>query len=155
MPDTTQAHGDRPDAVDICICTYRRESVVQTLQSLARLDGLQGRSWRVIVADNDETPSSEPRVREACARLGLPLHYRHAPARNIAVARNACLEAAEAPWIAFIDDDETATPSWLERLLAEAARGGWDAVLGPTRALYAPTAPAWMRRGDFHSIAPV
>src|SRR3954468_20344903 len=101
MPDTTQAHGDRPDAVDICICTYRRESVVQTLESLARLEGLEDRSWRVIVADNDETPSSESRVGEACPPLGLPLRYQHAPAHNISVARNACLEAAEAPWIVF------------------------------------------------------
>ena len=155
MPDPTEARGDPLDAVDICICTHRRESVVQTLESLARLQGLGPRRRRVIVVDNDETPSSEARVRETAARAGLPLLYRHAPAHNIALARNACLDAAEAPWIAFIDDDETATPAWLEQLLAEAAQGGWDTVLGPTRALYEPGAPAWMRRGDFHSIAPV
>lgn len=143
------------EAIDICVCTYRRESVEATLESLARLDGMDGRRWRVIVADNDETPSSEARVRAAARRLGLPLEYRHAPARNISIARNACLDACQADWIAFIDDDETASPGWLSHLLDEARSGGWDAVLGPTRAIYDDSAPSWMRLGDFHSIAPV
>jgi hypothetical protein len=41
--------------------------------------------------------------------LSLDCLYVHAPARNISIARNACLDAADAPLIAFIDDDETAT----------------------------------------------
>ncbi len=39
--------------------------------------------------------------------------------------------------------------------MAEARRGGWDAVLGPSRAVYGPGAPRWMRQGDFHSTRPV
>jgi succinoglycan biosynthesis protein ExoM len=79
----------------------------------------------------------------------------HAPARNISRARNACLEAAEGEFLAFLDDDETATPGWLAALLAEAERGGWDAVLGPVKAVYGEGAPAWLAAGDFHSTAPV
>jgi succinoglycan biosynthesis protein ExoM len=87
--------------------------------------------------------------------LGLTLTYVHAPARNISVARNACLDAATAEWLAFIDDDETAAPGWVASLLAEAREGGWDAVLGPVQAVYSPAAPCWMRQGDFHSTVPV
>ena len=42
------------------------------------------------------------------AELGIDYRYIHAPQRNISVARNACLDAGEAPLLAFIDDDELA-----------------------------------------------
>jgi succinoglycan biosynthesis protein ExoM len=108
-----------------------------------------------VVADNDETPRAEARIRAAGARLGLDLDYRHAPARNISVARNACLEAAASRWLLFIDDDELAEPGWLQAMRKAAGSGRWDVVLGPVRAVYSQAAPAWMRQGDFHSARPV
>jgi succinoglycan biosynthesis protein ExoM len=141
--------------VDVGVCTFRRPAVTETLASLAAQALPRGCRLRVIVADNDETPSAEAAVRAAADRHGLALTYVHAPARNISVARNACLDAATADWFAFIDDDETATPGWLAALLAEAERGGWDAVLGPVKALYGDDAPGWIAAADFHSTAPV
>lgn len=142
-------------AVDVGVCTFRRPAVIETLASLAALALPADVALRVIVADNDETPEARSPIEDAAAKLGLELAYLHAPARNISVARNALLDAARAPWLAFIDDDETATPGWLAALLAEAERGGWDAVLGPVKAVYAPDAPGWIAAGDFHSTRPV
>lgn len=141
-------------SVDIGICTFRRPAVVETLSSLASQSLPTGVTLRAIVADNDETPEARERVLAAAAEHGLDVTYVHAPARNICLARNACLDAATAPYLAFIDDDETATPGWLAALLAEAEKG-WDAVLGPVRAVYGPEAPAWMAGADFHSTSPV
>lgn len=140
--------------VDVGVCTFRRPAVAETLASLARQDLPPGVALRVIVADNDAEPEARARVLAAAEEHGLEVTYVHAPARNISVARNACLAAASADWLAFLDDDETATPGWLGALLAEAERGGWDAVLGPVKAVYGPDAPAWIARGDFHSTAP-
>jgi succinoglycan biosynthesis protein ExoM len=142
---------DHP-SLAIGVCTFRRDAVEQTLESIARQD------WgpvRVVVADNDETPAAESRIRALGRRLGLDLDYRHAPARNISVARNACLDAAGGDWLLFIDDDETAEPGWLAAMAREAAKGQWDVVLGPVEAVYSATAPDWMRRGRFHSTRPV
>lgn len=141
-------------SVDIGICTYRRPAVVETLASLARQTLPSGVTLRAIVADNDEQPEARQRVLAAAAEHRLDVCYVHAPARNICIARNACLDAATAPFFAFLDDDETATPGWLAALLGEAERN-WDAVLGPVRAVYGPDAPAWMSSTDFHSTAPV
>jgi succinoglycan biosynthesis protein ExoM len=110
---------------------------------------------RVIVADNAVLPEARAAI---CARgetLGLDLVYVHAPAKNISIARNACLAAAGGEWIAFVDDDERPSPAWLRELTAEAERGGWDAVLGPVQAVYPAQAPAWLCAGDFHSTRPV
>src|SRR3954453_12409000 len=118
-------------SVDVGVCTFRRPAVADTLASLASQVLPQGVSLRVIVADNDAEPEARTRVLTAAEAHGLDVVYRHAPARNISLARNACLDAATAEWIAFLDDDETASPGWLAALLAEAQVGGWDAVLGP------------------------
>lgn len=136
--------------VDVCVCTHDRLSVLTTLESLALQALPPGVAMRVIVADNNRLPLSREAVEAAGARLGLDLLWVHAPADNISIARNACLAAARAPLIAFIDDDEVAPPDWLARLLAVSA--GHDVVLAPVRALYpAAETPAWMRAGDFHS----
>jgi succinoglycan biosynthesis protein ExoM len=141
--------------VDVGVCTYRRPAVAETLASLARQSLPPGVKLGVVVADNDVEPSAEGRVRAAAAAHGLDVTYVHAPARNICIARNACLDAATGDWLAFLDDDETASPGWLAALLEEARRGDWDAVLGPVKAVYGADAPAWLAAGDFHSTAPV
>jgi succinoglycan biosynthesis protein ExoM len=138
-------------SVDVCICTYRRSQLAQALQSIAAQRHLEDVELRVIVADNDAVPSARSLAEETAAALGLRLTYLHAPAHNISVARNACLAEARADWIAFLDDDETAEPLWLSRLLTTARSGRWDAVLGYIQAVYRPEAKAWLRRGDFHS----
>jgi succinoglycan biosynthesis protein ExoM len=141
--------------IDIGVCTFRRPELADTLRSLAALRMPEGFDVGVIVADNDDKPSAQALVAALSQELGLPIRYRHAPARNISVARNACLDASEADFLAFIDDDETATAGWLAELVATAEGSGATAVLGPVRALYRPDAPDWMRRGDFHSTLPV
>jgi succinoglycan biosynthesis protein ExoM len=143
-----------PD-IDICLCTFQRAHVVETLRSLARLTLKPDRTIRIIVADNDDTPSAKERVEATARDCSLPLTYLHAPARNISVARNACLNAAIAPLVAFIDDDEIASAAWLEALVTVLDRDNCDAVLGPVQALFTQDCPAWARTGDFHSTRPV
>ena len=140
--------------IDIGICTYRRPAVADTLASLAALELPPDVRVRIIVADNDAEPSARATVEAAAARHGLDVAYVHAPARNISIARNACLDAAAGELLAFIDDDETAAPGWLAALLAAADAGGFDAVLGPVNAVYGEDAPGWIARGDFHSTRP-
>jgi succinoglycan biosynthesis protein ExoM len=141
-------------SVDICICTFRRPFLAETLRSLAALE-IEDVALRVIIADNDVAPSAQALVEAAQQDLAWPITYVHAPSANICIARNACLDAAGADFVAFIDDDETVSPQWLSQLLAVAQASGADAVLGPVRAIYDPATPSWMVRGDFHSTAPV
>lgn len=141
-------------AIDVAVCTFRRLSLAATLESIAAQRLCDGAAVRVVVADNDEVPSARELAEQEAARLGLDLRYVHAPARNISVARNACLDAGTAPLLAFIDDDEVAPPGWLEALVRRMRETGADAVLGPCRARYPEGAPAWAARADLHSTRP-
>ena len=144
-----------PRTIDICICTFRRPELAATLRSLAVLELPQAYKVGVIIADNDDEPSARDLVIAMMDELQIPVHYIHAPARNISLARNACLDASRARFVAFIDDDETATKEWLVRLVKAAEGSRADVVLGPVRAGYGEDAPVWMRHGDFHSTFPV
>jgi succinoglycan biosynthesis protein ExoM len=141
--------------VDICVCTYRRPELEDTLLSIAAMRLPEGARIRVIVADNDDVPSARDRVYRLASHLPFEISYVHCPASNISIARNACLDLATGDFLAFVDDDETVSPDWLAELLRCAADTGAEAVLGPVRAVYGEDAPGWMKRGDFHSTLPV
>lgn len=141
-------------SIDICICTFRRPHLAQTLGSIARLAN-GGHTIRVIIADNDREPSARNLVDDLRAQVPFPITYVHAPAANICIARNACLDHADADFVAFVDDDETVSPGWIAALADRAKASGAAAVLGPVRAIYGPGAPRWMVEGDFHSTLPV
>jgi succinoglycan biosynthesis protein ExoM len=144
-----------PLSIDVCICTYQRPQLVFTLRSIAQLEIPSGCALRVIVADNDDEPSAQVTARGMADELGLTLEYIHAPARNISVARNACLNAATATYVAFIDDDEIVSANWLNAMLEAFNSSQADIVLGPVQALYPENCPSWVRAGDFHSTRPV
>ncbi|WP_284778389.1 glycosyltransferase family 2 protein [Agrobacterium sp. lyk4-40-TYG-31] len=144
-----------PVRVDIGTCTFRRPAVVATLQSLFNLDIPEGVTVRLIVADNDAEPTAQASIERLREASPFEIIYVHCPKSNISIARNACLSACDADFLAFIDDDETAPREWLSELLKTAQETGAETVLGPVTAVYKPSVPDWMRNGDFHSTAPV
>ncbi|WP_371311120.1 glycosyltransferase family 2 protein [Hyphomonas sp.] len=140
--------------VNVCVCTFRRPMVETTLRSLDAQRVPDGVTFDIIVADNDETASARRLVEAFAATANHTVSYIHAPARNISVARNACLDAADGDWVAFVDDDETADDGWLAAFLHAADDGGFDAVFGPVIVDYPEDAPAWMKETDIHSTYP-
>jgi succinoglycan biosynthesis protein ExoM len=142
-------------SVDVAVCTYRRASLEATLRSLAAQVLPPTARMRVIIADNDEAPSAQGLVERVMSELALDFAYVHAPARNISVARNACLATARAPLLAFIDDDEEACATWLRDLILRLGESDADVVFGPVRAIYQDDAPRWVREVDLHSFGPV
>ena len=144
--------------IAIGVCTFRRAALSETLDSLATQVLPQDTDCCVIIADNDDTQSALPLVEKAQNANPMPLHYVHAPARNISLARNALLETATllgADYLAMIDDDEIATPAWAARLLEGIATSGADVVLGKVNAVYRPETDAWLQRVRPHDSEPV
>jgi len=141
--------------IDLCVCTYRRAYIADTLRSVAALNRDAAWSIRIIVADNDKTPAAKSFIETALKETNLDYLYIHAPEQNISIARNACLDAAKAGLVAFIDDDEIVSPQWLTEMMGTLQTSGADAVMGPVNAVYRASAPRWIRNSNFHSTLPV
>jgi len=140
--------------ISVCICTFRRKSVCETIDSIAAQTVGPEISFEVIVVDNDVEPTARDYVESTAAKFEhLNLKYVHAPARNISIARNACVDNAIGEWIAFIDDDEVATEHWLQHHYDAVTRDQLDLAFGPVVSIYPDHAPDWIREIDLHSIS--
>ncbi|WP_255547135.1 MULTISPECIES: glycosyltransferase family 2 protein [unclassified Moritella] len=130
--------------ISICMCTYQRDHVVDTLQSIAALRLPEHVNIEIIVVDNDEQGYAEKLVKAQAALMNIPVFYRQETAKNIALARNCSIADTKGEWIAFIDDDEVADPDWLAQLLATAQTYQADAVFGRVKSTYPNHTPQWI-----------
>jgi succinoglycan biosynthesis protein ExoM len=109
----------------------------------------------VVIVDNDGSGEVPEVVEEMRGDLPFPVHCFVEPERNIARARNRGVAEAigrGASWIAFVDDDETVPPEWLDRLLATRTRFDADLVGGAVHPRLDPRAPAWLRAGGYFGV---
>ncbi|MFN3352306.1 MAG: glycosyltransferase [Brevundimonas sp.] len=129
--------------VAVIVPTLRRpESLARALASLQAQVGVKDRLAEIVVIDNDPTGSAQATVGAAVGPV--PCRYVHAPVPGVATARNAGLAATNAPLIAFLDDDEAASPGWLKALLKAQSNTVADVVFGPIQGR-APDGAAWLR----------
>ena len=118
--------------IAVVIPTLRRpDSLERAIRSVWRQTHLDG--VEIVVADNDPTGSARSTLDDLTDHSPCPLIYVHAPRPGVATARNAGLAGTQASLIAFLDDDEEATPGWLEALIRARATTGADVVFGPIR----------------------
>jgi succinoglycan biosynthesis protein ExoM len=136
--------------VSVCICTYRRpELLARLLDALAVQQGLAG-PYEVIVVDNDRERSAAAVLDAARARhpaLGLAAACE--PRQSIARARNRAVGLARGEWVAFIDDDEEPTTTWLATMYGTARACRADGVVAPVIPRLPPGVAAWVIRGRF------
>jgi hypothetical protein len=123
----------RPDVSVVIPTRARPGSLARAARSLFGQKGLGRRRLELVIVDNDAQGSARPVSGEIEAEAPFPVRYLCEPAPGVASARNAGVAAAAAPLIAFLDDDEEASPGWLAALMD--AREGFDAdvVFGPVR----------------------
>jgi Glycosyl transferase family 2 len=131
--------------VAVIIPTLRRpDGLRDALRSVFAQRSVGDRVAQVVVVDNDPTGSARDLVGRLQAETPWPLTYVHAPVPGVATARNAGLAATQAPLIAFLDDDEVASPGWLAALLEGQTQTGADVVFGPITGR-APSAEPWLQ----------
>ena len=130
--------------ISVCLCTYKRDTLRKTLDSIAQQDLPADTRLEVVVMDNDVEESGRA-IAESFTQLDL--HYQVCAERNLSAVRNAAIEAATGDLIAFIDDDEWAKPDWIATLCAAMDRYQADAVFGYVDVRYPDDAPEWIVSG--------
>lgn len=116
----------------VVIPTLRRPAALEAaVRSVMAQTGTGGSPDELVVADNDPDASARATVARLAREARFPIRYVHAPRPGVATARNAALAATDAELIAFLDDDEIASPQWLAALRATQAALGCEVVFGP------------------------
>ena len=129
--------------LSVIIPTLRRPvELERAIRSVMVQTGVHARPDSLVVADNDPDGSARLQVEALARQASFPIVYVHAPKPGVATARNAALAATDADLIAFLDDDEVASPSWLTALVDARDRLNADVVFGPIQGR-APSARAW------------
>lgn len=105
--------------ITIIICTFNRHDLLRTaLESIAALSNPNSVPLSVIVVDNSDDSNALPLIEEMSSRFPWPLRGIEAHPPDISVARNAGVAAASSSdLVAFIDDDQTLPPHWLEAVM--------------------------------------
>lgn len=137
-------------SISVCICTFRRpDLLLHLLKTLEKQATNRRFCFSVVVADNDFNRSAEPVVAEFSATSELAVTYSCEPRQNIALARNEAVRHATGDFVAFIDDDEFPTDSWLSIMLEACEAYGAAGILGPVRPHFAEPPPRWIIEGRF------
>ena len=92
----------------VVVATYNRsQSLVRCLESF-RTQSSPRTEWEVVVVNNNSKDDTEERFAEfAVANPDLPVRMVREERQGLSHARNCGMAAAESPYIAIIDDDET------------------------------------------------
>jgi succinoglycan biosynthesis protein ExoM len=138
--------------IALCVITYRRLPGLRRL--LKSLAGLQFQKTTpevsVLVVDNDLNGSARSVVDGLAATFPFKLIYDSEPRRGISAARNRAVKIAQdAHFVAFVDDDETVSPDWLEQLLLAQIESAADIVMGPVSSAFEQPPADWIVVGKF------
>jgi len=137
--------------ISVCICTYKRPKLLKKLINALQHQDTSGLFiYNIKVVDNDRLGSAEELIYEIRKNSSIPIMYHIEPEQNIALARNKAVIKADGDFIAFIDDDEIPSKSWLINLYKVSQEFRADGVLGPVLPYYEVEPPKWVVRGKFY-----
>lgn len=135
FPIAPQREISVPD-VSVIIPTFRRPSLLHAAVESVLSQRLLTATFEVVVVDNDPECSAEKVISGLALSAPVVVRYVSEPRAGISHARNAGVTAAEGRYIAFLDDDETAGPEWLSKLISTMRLYRADIVVGPTKPLF-------------------
>src|SRR2546421_10637172 len=120
-------------AVSVVVATHNRPRRLGRLLAALRAQTLPRHDFEVIVVDDGSTPATQAVLEEELARGELRLRLeRNALAQGQANARNLGWRLAQAPLIAFTDDDCRPTERWLAAALELHCRNRDQIIQGRT-----------------------
>lgn len=142
-----------PLRIAVCVMSYRRPVwLARLLEGLSKLTFVETPTVRIVVVENEADGPAREVCEQARGGCSFPVEHYAEPSRGIPFARNRAVACAgrDVDFIAFIDDDETPEPQWLQSLIDVQQACNADIVAGPVLPCYEGQVPAWITQGRFH-----
>ena len=141
--------------ITVILCTYNRcLTLTKALESAAALRVPEPDEWEVLVVDNNSSDQTRQAVQQFCQRYPRRFHYLLEARQGKSYALNAGIRKARGDVLAFMDDDVTVQPTWLQNLTASLHNTDWAGAGG--RILPQPTftPPRWLSLKERYALCP-
>jgi glycosyltransferase involved in cell wall biosynthesis len=129
----------------VILCTYNRSSLLyRALESVAASTMPAGVQWEVLVVDNNSSDQTRAVVEEFCRNSPDRFRYLFEGRPGKSYALNTGIAAAQGNELAFMDDDVTVAPTWLQNLTAPLRADQCAGVGGPVFPQWTSAPPRWL-----------
>jgi glycosyltransferase involved in cell wall biosynthesis len=130
--------------ISAIICTHNRAAyLAKAIQSLVD-QNISSEKYDIIIVDNCSTDSTKSVVEQFVSRVNI--RYLYEPNLGLSYARNTGWRNATGAYVAYLDDDAIACPSWLHKILEvfETVTPRPGCVGGKTDPLWEAPRPVWL-----------
>jgi glycosyltransferase involved in cell wall biosynthesis len=142
--------------VTVILCTYNRfQSLTQALDSVAVSLLPSSVGWEVLVVDNNSKDRTREVVEDFSRRYPGRFRYLFEPKQGKSHALNSGIREAQGEILAFMDDDVTVEPTWLQILTANLHDGQWAGAGGRVLPQRSFAAPSWLTLDGPHAMGGV
>jgi glucosyl-dolichyl phosphate glucuronosyltransferase len=139
----------------VVICTHNRcQALPMLLDGIAKSVLPELTTWEVLVVDNNSSDRTAETVEEFSRRYPARFRYLLEPQPGKSYALNAAIRESRGKILAFVDDDATVEPSWLQRLTGPMGDSIWSGVGGPVILQWSCPRPRWLPRERW-ALAPI
>jgi glycosyltransferase involved in cell wall biosynthesis len=140
-----------PLRITTILCTYNRcQSLSKALESVAASTFDDEVEWEVLVVDNNSHDDTRKIVEEFCHRYPRRFRYLFEPQQGKSYALNSGIREARGDVLAFMDDDVTVEPTWLQNLTAGLHDSQWVGAAGRIVLQWPSSLPNWLSKDGPH-----
>lgn len=141
--------------ISVILCTYNRcETLVNALDSIALSVMPESIAWEVIVVDNNSKDRTREVVEDYGRRYPGRFRYLFEARQGKSNALASGIREAQGRILAFVDDDVTVAPNWLQNLTAPLQEGAWVGSGGRILPEKNFSPPPWLPMQEKRGLAP-
>jgi glucosyl-dolichyl phosphate glucuronosyltransferase len=131
--------------ITVIVCTFNGcRTLGKTLGSVAASILPEGIEWEVLVMDNNSTDQTREVVEDFCRRFPGRIRYLFEPQPGKSFALNSGCREARGSVLAFLDDDVSVEPAWLQNLTRALNGDEWAGAGGRIVLQWPPSLPTWL-----------
>jgi glucosyl-dolichyl phosphate glucuronosyltransferase len=140
----------------IILCTYNRcQSLAKALESVTALRLPESDQWEVLVVDNNSSDHTREVVEDFRCRYPGRIRHIFEPRQGKSYALNTGIQDASGDVLAFMDDDVTVEPTWLQNLTAPLRDSEWAGAGGRIIPQWDSPPPPWLPLDSRYRSAPL